>query len=45
MILDLQNWDNMPKPLVTNDIFKPVVPEQPTKKQVKETANLMPWDL
>jgi hypothetical protein len=45
MILDLQNWDAMPKPLVTNDIFKPVVQEQPTKKQVKETASLMPWDL
>ena len=45
MILDLQDWDRMPQPLVTNDIFKPIVQEQPTKKQVKETANLMPWDL
>ena len=45
MILDLQNWDAMPKPLVTNDIFKPVVQEQQTKKQVRETASSMPWDL
>lgn len=46
MILDLNDWDAMPQPLVTNDIFKAVVqPQQPTKKQTKETANLMPWDL
>lgn len=44
MILDLQNWDSMPKPLVTNDIFKPE-PINITTKPVKETANLMPWDL
>jgi hypothetical protein len=44
MILDPNNWDSMPQPLVSNDIFKPVVPE--TKKQnLRETANLMPWDL
>ena len=45
MILDLQNWDSMPKPLTTNDIFKPVVPINVITKPVKETANLMPWDL
>lgn len=45
MILDLQNWDSMPKPLTTNDIFKPVVPTNVITKPVKETANLMPWDL
>jgi hypothetical protein len=47
MILDLQNWDNMPAPLITNDIFKApaVQPQQPTKKQPKELANIMPWDL
>jgi hypothetical protein len=45
MILDLENWDAMPQPLVTNDIFKVVQPQPPTKKQTKELANIMPWDL
>jgi hypothetical protein len=45
MILDLQNWDSMPKPLTTNDIFKSVVPINVITKPVKETVNLMPWDL
>jgi hypothetical protein len=45
MILDLQNWDNVPSPLVPLDIFK-AVPQESTKKQnLRETANLMPWDL
>ena len=45
MILDLNDWDSMPKPLVTNDIFKVVQKQEPTKKQTKELANIMPWDL
>lgn len=46
MILDLQNWDQMPQPLVTNDIFKTEIVPQPTKKQnLKELADVMPWDL
>jgi hypothetical protein len=45
MILDLENWDNMPQPLVTNDIFKVVQKSTPTKKQTKELATIMPWDL
>jgi hypothetical protein len=45
MILDLQNWDAMPQPLLTNDIFKAVPAAVPSTKPVKETANLMPWDL
>lgn len=45
MILDLQNWDQMPQPLLTNDIFKAVPAAVPSTKPVKETANLMPWDL
>jgi hypothetical protein len=46
MMLDLQDWDSMPQPLVTNDIFKAVVQAQPTtKKQPKEKAELLPWDL
>lgn len=46
MILDLHNWDQMPKPLVSNDIFKTEIVPQPTKKQnLKEMADVMPWDL
>ena len=45
MVLDLQNWDSMPQPLITNDIFKAVSKPTPTKKQTKEAAEVMPWDL
>lgn len=45
MILDPNNWDSMPQPLVSNDIFKVEVIPPLTKKHVKDTANLMPWDL
>ena len=39
MILDLNDWDRMPQPLTTNDIFKAT----PTK--TKELATTLPWDL
>ena len=45
MILDLENWDAMPQPLATNDIFKVVQKSTPTKKQTKELATTLPWDL
>jgi hypothetical protein len=45
MLLDLNDWDAMPQPLVTNDIFKVVQKQEPTKKQTKEKADLLPWDL
>lgn len=43
MILDLENWDNMPKPLVSNEIFKQETEQKPLK--VKEAAEVLPWDL
>ena len=43
MILDLQDWDRMPQPLTTNDIFKAVQTQQPTK--AREMADVLPWDL
>ena len=43
MILDLENWDNMPKPLVSNEIFKAVPEQQPNKS--REVADVLPWDL
>lgn len=46
MLLDLQNWDSMPQPLMTNDIFKAVPnPPQLKKQNLKEKAEVMPWDL
>jgi len=42
MILDLENWDSMPQPLVSNEIFKPE-PKQPIKP--REMADVLPWDL
>lgn len=43
MILDLENWDNLPKPLVSNEIFK----ELPKQELIrtKEAAEVLPWDL
>jgi len=45
MILDLENWDRMPNPLITNDFLKttPVVINK--KQTLKETAVLLPWEL
>jgi hypothetical protein len=43
MILDLNDWDTMPKPLVTNDIFKAVPEQKPIK--ARQMANILPWDL
>jgi len=46
MILDFSSWDNMPSPLVSNNIFKTEIVPQPTKKQnLKELAEVLPWDL
>jgi hypothetical protein len=43
MILDLENWDSMPKPLVSNEIFKPTKEQEPIR--TKEVAEVLPWDL
>jgi hypothetical protein len=43
MILDLENWDAMPQPLVSNEIFKAVPEQQPNKS--REVADVLPWDL
>jgi hypothetical protein len=45
MILDPQNWDNMPQPLTSSNIFKAEPIQEQPKKQAREMANLMPWDL
>jgi len=46
MILDPQNWDNLPEPLIVNNVFKtPELQEiAPLKQTAKETAKtLLPW--
>jgi hypothetical protein len=43
MILDLENWDSMPKPLVSNEIFKPTKEQEPIR--TREVAEVLPWDL
>jgi len=41
MILDPQNWDRMPEPLLATDVFKK--PEQHNEKPIKSTNTLLPW--
>ena len=46
MILDPQNWDRMPEPLITNNVFKTPEPQEiaPLEKKAKEeTKTLLPW--
>ena len=46
MILDPQNWDHMPEPLIANNVFKTPEPQEiaPLEKNAKETdKTLLPW--
>jgi hypothetical protein len=46
MILDPANWDRMPEPLITNNVFKTLEPKEiaPLEKKAKETdKTLLPW--
>jgi hypothetical protein len=46
MILDPKNWDNLPEPLIVNNVFKTPEPQEiaPLKQTSKETAKtLLPW--
>ena len=45
MILDPQNWDHMPEPLIATTVFKSAVIKSPALDEVqKETAKtLLPW--
>lgn len=44
MVLDPVNWDNIPAPLVSNDIFKPPVVAE-AKPVVAKTSNYLPWEV
>lgn len=46
MILDPKNWDHIPEPLISNDVFKKPEPKEiaPYKNNEKETTKtLLPW--
>jgi hypothetical protein len=46
MILDPQNWDHMPEPLIANNVFKTPEPQEiaSLEKKAKETTkSLLPW--
>ena len=46
MILDPNNWDRMPEPLIANSVLKTPEPQEiaPLKKNTEETAKtLLPW--
>lgn len=43
MILDPTNWDNMPQPLLTNEIFKAPEPEIVRKPKPEPVVDKLPW--
>lgn len=44
MILDPHNWDGIPPPLISPDIFKAPAPQPPTQHTTKYVSDL-PWEL
>lgn len=42
MVLSPENWDQIPAPLVAEQLFSPIIHDKPL---LRETASLMPWDL
>jgi hypothetical protein len=43
MILDPNNWDNLPAPLLTNEIFKAPEPEVVRKPKPEPVVDKLPW--
>jgi hypothetical protein len=43
MILDPNNWDNLPNPLLTPDIFKAPEPEITKKQKQEPVVDKLPW--
>lgn len=42
MVLNPQSWDQIPTPLVSEQLFSPIINDKPL---LRDTASLMPWDL
>lgn len=45
MVLDPYDWDRMPPPLVTQEIFKQPDLQSPAKRKAVDTGNDLPWEL
>lgn len=45
MVLDPYNWDRMPPPLVTTEIFKQPDPKSPQKRKAVDSGDYLPWEL
>jgi len=43
MILDPNNWDNLPAPLINPEIFKAPEPEIPLKQKPEPVVDKLPW--
>jgi len=43
MILDPNNWDNLPAPLINPEIFKAPEPEIPRKQKPEPVVDKLPW--
>jgi hypothetical protein len=42
MVLSPENWDHIPAPLVSEQLFAPIIHDKPLLKQ---TASMLPWEL
>ena len=42
MVLDPHNWDQIPTPLVSEQLFSPIIHNKPL---LRDTASMLPWDL
>ena len=42
MVLSPENWDQIPTPLVSEQLFAPIINDKPLLKQ---TASMLPWEL
>ena len=45
MILDPLDWDRMPDPLITDDLFKPTPASKSVSKPTAKTYDDLPWSL
>lgn len=45
MILDPYNWDRMPPPLVTSEIFKQPDPKSPKSGKAYDSGEYLPWEV
>lgn len=44
MVLDPNNWDGIPPPLISQDIFKSPAPPPPTQRTTTKYSSDLPWE-